>query len=98
MHTVAWLDGDDEGFFGQAIDSEALEDQLRGTFPVFSGGKAHITASSLAAGLMELGRPVDPLVAEVDHAHRPVHAAEVERSQDARVKLGRQTKCGAPAN
>ena len=46
------------------VDSEALEGQLRSTFPAFSGGKANITASSLANNLAELGRPVDPLVAE----------------------------------
>jgi len=59
------------------VDSEALEEQLRGTFPAFSGGKSHITASSLANGLAELGRPVDALVAEE-------MVSEAERGDDPR--------------
>ena len=46
------------------VDTEALEEQIRGTFPSFAGGKSAITSSSLAGGLSELGRPVDPLVAD----------------------------------
>ena len=46
------------------VDSEALEEQLRNTFPTFAGGKPQITASSLANALADLGKPVDPLVAE----------------------------------
>lgn len=59
------------------VDSEALEEQLRGTFPTFSGGKPHITATNLASGLAGLGRPVDALVAE-----EMVH--EAERGDDPR--------------
>ena len=29
-HTVAWLDGDDEGFFGQARNCAALEEPAHG--------------------------------------------------------------------
>jgi Ca2+-binding EF-hand superfamily protein len=46
------------------VDTETLEQQLRSTFPKFAGGKTQITATSLANNLAELGRPVDPLVAE----------------------------------
>ena len=53
------------------VDSEALEEQLRSTFSTFAGGKSQITASSLSAGLEELGRPVERLVAE-----EMVHEAE----------------------
>ena len=59
------------------VDNEALEEQLRGTFPTFSGGKSHITATTLADSLAELGRPVDPLVAE-----EMIH--EAERGDDPR--------------
>ena len=46
------------------VDTEALEEQIRGTFPTFAAGKSAITAPSLASGLADLGRPVDPLVAD----------------------------------
>ena len=53
------------------VDTEQLEEQLRGTFGTFAGGTSHITAGSLAESLAELGRPVDPLVAE-----EMIHEAE----------------------
>ena len=59
------------------VDSEALEEQLRNTFPTFSGGKPQITAGSLAHALADLGRPVDPLVAD-----EMIH--EAENSNDER--------------
>ena len=46
------------------VGTEQLEEELRNTFPTFAGGKAQITASTLAGSLAELGRPVDPLVAQ----------------------------------
>jgi hypothetical protein len=41
---------------------DALEAELAATFPLFSGGTAEITPSSLRAATAELGRPIDPLV------------------------------------
>ena len=52
-------------------------DEVRGTFPTFSSGKSHITATTLADSLAELGRPVDPLVSE-----EMIH--EAERGDDPR--------------
>ena len=59
------------------VDSEALEEQLRSTFPAFAGGKTQITASSLASRLAELGKPVDSFVAEE-------MISEAERGDDVR--------------
>ena len=64
------------------VDTEQLEDQLRGTFTTFAGGKPHITAASLAESLAELGRPVDPLVAE-----EMIHEAERGDDGVARGKV-----------
>ena len=46
------------------VGTQALEEELRSTFPTFSDGKANITPTTLAAGLARLGRPVEPLMAE----------------------------------
>ena len=46
------------------VSTQALEEELRATFPRFSQGKANITADTLAAGLAELGRPVEPLLSK----------------------------------
>ena len=46
------------------VGTQALEEEMRATFSSFSGGKANITPTTLAAGLAELGRPVDPLLSE----------------------------------
>lgn len=63
------------------VNPEALEEQVRGTFGIFSGGMDHMTAESLANGLAQLGRPVDPLVAaEMIH--------EAENSDSARTSAG----------
>ena len=57
--------------------SEALEEQIRNTFPTFAGGKPQITAGTLATALADLGKPVDPLVAEE-------MISEAERGDDER--------------